>query len=387
MNLIIHDLKSEQWDEVKHEYDGWNVVADDGSIRPCIGCFGCWNKDPGQCVVHDGLDNMGALIHEAEEVVVISRYTYGGFSSFVKNVFDRSLSYVLPQFEVIDGETHHQKRYPEDKPFTFIFYGYGLGEREQNLAARYVKAVCTNIRGHVKDLIFREWGEPEEAVAKAEAPAFDSDSRMVILNGSMRSEKGNSALLARELKKQIKEQFETGIDILNLRDYLSDMPGLISRLEDYQVLVLALPLYVDGLPAQVIRLMETFAAQTRSPKIIYVLANMGLYESSQLVNLFSAVKEWSDQMGFAYYGGLGVSCGELVGGLMQALPFRFGPTNRIANAMDCLAEAIVEGTAMEDDIYEKPSFPRSLYISIANNNWNRTAKRNGLKPEDLYRQK
>lgn len=156
MGLLIHDLSSEEWTRVSREYDGWDIVSDNGSIRPCVGCFSCWNRDPGRCAIKDGYDNMGSLIHHADKVVVISRYTYGGFSGFVKNVFDRCLGYVLPQFEVAGGETHHQKRYDEDKPFTFIFYGHDLNEDEKNSARRYVTAVCANIRGHVKDVIFRE---------------------------------------------------------------------------------------------------------------------------------------------------------------------------------------------------------------------------------------
>ena len=52
-------------------------------------------------MIRDGYERMGALIHKAEEVVVISEYTYGGLSPFVKNVFDRSISFVLPFFEII----------------------------------------------------------------------------------------------------------------------------------------------------------------------------------------------------------------------------------------------------------------------------------------------
>ena len=48
------------------------------------GCFSCRSKTPGQCIVRDGYENMGALIHQADEVIVISRYTFGGFSVFVK---------------------------------------------------------------------------------------------------------------------------------------------------------------------------------------------------------------------------------------------------------------------------------------------------------------
>ena len=112
---------------------------------------------------------------------------------------------------------------------------------------------------------------------------------------------------------------------------------------------------------------------------------MGLYESSQLINLFSAVKQWCVKMNADYCGGLGISAGELLGVLMEFTPFRFGPTRKAAEGMRTLADAI-RGGAIIEDIYAEPfHFPRSLYIKIANTNWNRTAKRNGLKPDDLYR--
>ena len=100
MNLVIHDLDEKGWNRIASEYTGWEVVSDNGKIKPCTGCFGCWLKEPGQCVIKDGYDRMGALIHKADSVIVISRYTYGGFSSFIKNVFDRSIGWVLPYFEV-----------------------------------------------------------------------------------------------------------------------------------------------------------------------------------------------------------------------------------------------------------------------------------------------
>ena len=86
MNLVIHDLKETEWEQIRPEYEGYEVISDQGTIHPCIGCFSCWNKTPGQCILRDGYENMGELIHHASEVVVISRYTYGGFSGFVKNV-------------------------------------------------------------------------------------------------------------------------------------------------------------------------------------------------------------------------------------------------------------------------------------------------------------
>ena len=93
---------------------------------------------------------------------------------------------------------------------------------------------------------------------------------------------------------------------------------------------------------------------------------MGLYESSQLINLFSAVKQWCVKMNADYCGGLGISAGELLGVLMEFTPFRFGPTRKAAEGMSTLADAIRGGAKIED-IYAEPfHFPRPLYIKIAN---------------------
>ena len=379
MKLVIHDLPAEEWETVAPEYEGDRIVTGLGNIRPCAGCFCCWHRTPGRCVIRDGYEDMGALIHQADEVVVISRYTYGGFSGSVKGVFDRCLGYVLPQFEVIGGETHHKRRYPEDKPFTFIFYGHGLSPEEKESARRYVKAVCANIRGHVKDVSFRE-REEQPLPEKPRGPA--ASGKTVLLIGSMRSEDGNSAKLARKLGGELK----TGYETVALKNYLDDAPGLFTALEGTETLVLCVPLYVDGLPARVIRFMEDAERHPAwRPRRVYLLANMGLYESSQLANLFSAVRQWCRRTGAEYCGGLGVSAGELLGALIEVIRSGRGPVRRAVQGIGKLAEAVRLGTETEDIFAEPFCFPRSLYIWIANTNWNALAKRNGISPKDLYR--
>jgi hypothetical protein len=135
-----------------------------------------------------------------------------------------------------------------------------------------------------------------------------------------------------------------------------------------------------------IRLMERFERRYRGGrKKVYVLANMGLYESRQLCNLFCAVRQWCAAMGFSYRGGLGVSAGELIGALMERVPFRSGTTKKAAEGIDRLAAAIRADEAMEELYAEPYAFPRALFIAIANASWDKAAKRNGLRPADLYR--
>ena len=378
MNLLIHDLNKEEFVRIADQYKDCTIVSDEGTIRPCVGCFSCWNKTPGQCIVKDGYDNMGYLIHHADEVKVISRYTYSGFSSFVKNVFDRSLGYVLPHFELVNGESHHQKRYPEVKPYTFIFYGHNLSEEEKENAIRYVKAVATNMRTEVKDVIFEE-KDKDEVRRNTEA---ETSGKIVLLNASMRSADGNSAALAKELQKRINRKSE----LINLSMYLNKIDELVKELEDVETLVLCTPLYVDGLPSQLIRLMETYERNyTGKAKKIYVLANMGLYESKQLVNLLSQAKKWCELMNFEYNGSVAIGAGELVGGLMKAIPLEKGFTKKIAKAEGKLAKAIDDNSKIDDIYTGTESFPRFLYMAIANSGWKRMAKANGIDPKELFR--
>ena len=51
--------------------------------------------------------------------------------------------------------------------------------------------------------------------------------------------------------------------------------------------------------------------------------------------------------------------------------------------------AMERGQTTEDafmaDIYAEPfAFPRWLYVRIANINWNRTSRKNGIKPKDMF---
>ena len=379
MKLVIHDLNDEQWREIADRYQDSTVISDDGSIRPCVGCFGCWNKDPGRCVVKDGYENMGYLIHHADEVIVISRYTYGGFSGFVKNVFDRCLGYVLPHFELVNDQSHHKRRYDEDKPFTFIFYGHNLSEEDKENAARYVEAVCTNMRSHVKEVIFNEVEDkPEE---KTITPKNISD-KTILLNASMRSANGNSAKLAIQLQKFLKGESE----IINLSKYLNSNDELISILSDAPRIAICTPLYVDGLPSQLIRLMENMENRYNGPaKKIYVLSNMGLYESEQLINLLSAVKKWCSRIGFEYAGALAVAAGELVGGFLEMSTLDKWPLKEINEGMKKLSEAINNNEIIDDLYTGTYSFPRWLYMAIANSGWRRMGKANGLTNKDLFR--
>ena len=121
MILIIHDLEEEQFSKLN--ITGDKVISPTNKVSKCLGCFDCWIKNDGICKINDDLNNMKNLFKNAEEVVVISKNTYGMFSPFVKNVFDRSIGYLSPYFQKRYGEVHHALRYDRIVNIKYIIYG------------------------------------------------------------------------------------------------------------------------------------------------------------------------------------------------------------------------------------------------------------------------
>jgi multimeric flavodoxin WrbA len=145
MKLMIHDLNQQEFTSLQVIQDlHTKVISDNGTIHHCIGCFGCWIKTPGTCVIKDGYQNMGELLSKCDELIIISKCIYGSYSPFIRNILDRSIPYLLPYFTTINGETHHQQRYDHKFHLLVHFYGNDILAAEKTTAKTLVAANSTN---------------------------------------------------------------------------------------------------------------------------------------------------------------------------------------------------------------------------------------------------
>jgi hypothetical protein len=80
-------------------------------IRHCLGCFGCWIKTPGECIIDDAGRDVARAMIQSDLVVYLAPVTFGGYSSELKKALDRSICLVSPFFTKIQGEVHHRPRY------------------------------------------------------------------------------------------------------------------------------------------------------------------------------------------------------------------------------------------------------------------------------------
>lgn len=82
------------------------------TIRPCTGCFGCWTKRPGECLIDDDARGLAAKTIASDLMVIATPVRFGTWGSLAKSALDRMIGLILPTFASVNGEIHHHARYP-----------------------------------------------------------------------------------------------------------------------------------------------------------------------------------------------------------------------------------------------------------------------------------
>lgn len=380
MNLVIHDLSAEEWESIKDKYSGWNVICNNGNIKPCVGCFGCWVKTPGQCVIKDGYERIGRLYSQAEKIDIISRLTFGGCSSFVKNVLDKSINWVLPYFEIRNDEMHHVKRYNHVFELNCHFYGDGITAEDEEAARKYVKAVCVNFGAELKNVDFNVIkGSP---LVRKEKINKTNGNKTLLINCSLKAGDSNSRIFLDTLNRNMNGEAV----IVNIGEYLRRFDELTSVVDGADKLVVAMPLFVDGVPSVAVRFMEHLYIQnSASNKKVYAIVNQGFYESRQSCNALAIAKNWAEKTGFDYSGGVAVGAGEMIGMLVHNGISENGPIKSTIVALKQMAKAVEHGDKFEDIYVEPTRFSRRMYMFIANRTWPRSAKAFGVRKKELLK--
>ena len=124
MKALILDGSSKQEATISKAYDYLEECLKKGNyeitartlreekIAPCLGCFGCWLKTPGQCIIKDDASTLPRDVMQSDLLVYLTPVTFGMYSSELKKALDRfACPILLPFFEKVNGEIHHNGRY------------------------------------------------------------------------------------------------------------------------------------------------------------------------------------------------------------------------------------------------------------------------------------
>ncbi len=121
-------------------------VLRDEEIAPCLGCFSCWLRTPGECIIRDDGAELPRKVIQSDILFLLTPVTFGTYSSQLKKALDRyACPVLLPFFEKIDGETHHAARYLENPKMVAIGVLPGKDEESEALFDALVQRNAMNM--------------------------------------------------------------------------------------------------------------------------------------------------------------------------------------------------------------------------------------------------
>ena len=132
-------------------------------IANCVGCFWCWTKTPGRCVIRDDAVRVYPRIAESGQVMYISRIRYGGYDTPMKTMLERAIPIQQAFIRLVEGETHHVQRRVVPKQAVVIGYG-ARSDTERALFRRLVARNARNMNFERHRVVFAAEQDLEQTV-------------------------------------------------------------------------------------------------------------------------------------------------------------------------------------------------------------------------------
>jgi len=136
------------------------IYLTDKNIASCKGCFTCWLKTPGTCIIQDDMQNLQHSFISSDIVVLASPLYVDNVSGLLKTFMDRLIPIVDPHIEEDEnGECRHVKRYKK-YPKLVILSNSGFPEQSHfQVLHLYFERVARNVHSEVVAEIYLPGGE------------------------------------------------------------------------------------------------------------------------------------------------------------------------------------------------------------------------------------
>ena len=147
MRLVLSDMPFTE--PLPQREENRYVDLSKKKISHCIGCFGCWVKTPGRCVIRDNATDVYPLIAKSEKILYVSRICYGSYDTVMKTMLERAIPIQQAFIRLHNGETHHVQRRVVPKDAVILAYG-SRSQEERELFERLVARNANN-------MLFQRW--------------------------------------------------------------------------------------------------------------------------------------------------------------------------------------------------------------------------------------
>ena len=205
--------------------------------------------------------------------------------------------------------------------------------------------------------------------------------KIIIINGSPKTLKSNSEILGNYLFPLLKEN--------NIKKYYSIYFQLNDKTKNEiynsDVLIFIFPLYVDGIPSNLLKLLVKFEKENviRPETKIYCIVNNGFYEGKQNFLALLHMKNWCKKVNAKWGQGIGIGSGELLP-YLKKFKLGQGPLKNLEKILNRLSRNILTLNS-DKNIYINPNWPKSLYFIQGSISWILEARKNNLKIRELFK--
>jgi hypothetical protein len=180
---------------------------------------------------------------------------------------------------------------------------------------------------------------------------------IVVLNGSPKKKLSASAYFSGILKLMLAGNKIAEYSLRNKADF----PLVFESLKTASAVVLAVPLYVDGIPSHVLRFLheaEKFCKAAACHFKLYVISNSGFVEGRHNEIHLKQYRCWCDRAGVVYGGGIGLG-----GGVMLHVVFY---TTLLFGIVEFIVRVIISFFVRSASVFDKSfaSLLRNIVIWI-----------------------
>ncbi|MCM1273420.1 MAG: hypothetical protein NC225_07165 [Clostridium sp.] len=186
--------------------------------------------------------------------------------------------------------------------------------------------------------------------------------------------RSNSKVLLDYLENEI--GCEMAIRRCDMENFRSD------SLRECDAFVIACPLYMDGIPAKLMSVMDDILKEnidvSQRDCRVYLIINSGYYNPAVCKTAIALFRTWCDECGFILSTTVAVGAGSLV----KFFRLSRGMLSQTGQALKQLATDVKKSNC-SGVMLTKPHIPQRLYIFLTHMGWHHMARSNKLNMKSL----
>ena len=145
----------------------------------------------------------------------------------------------------------------------------------------------------------------------------------------------------------------------------------IRRILEADTVLFVFPLYVDSLPAPLLKLLTMLEKEAHHHPVkntrVYAVCHSGFYDAHQNKDALDTVSHFCKRMNFQWQYGLGIGAGVFLGSPNPSLSK--GPAAPVNKTVKDMAGHIAKNANPVDNVFITPAMPRNMYFFFGNLGW------------------